>query len=81
MHSVLFIALFIGFTTYASASDVLVLTDSDFETKVQQYDVLLAEFYAPWCGHCKLFYKSDIILFSSQKANGLHQNMKKPLQH
>jgi protein disulfide-isomerase A1 len=55
MHSVLFIALFIGLTTYASASDVLVFTDSDFENKVKQYDVLLAEFYAPWCGHCKLF--------------------------
>jgi protein disulfide isomerase family A protein 3 len=53
MHCVLFIALFIGLTTYASASDVLVFTDSDFETKVKQYDVLLAEFYAPWCGHCK----------------------------
>jgi len=53
MHSILFVVLFIGLTTYASASDVLVFTDSDFETKVKQYDVLLAEFYAPWCGHCK----------------------------
>jgi thiol-disulfide isomerase/thioredoxin len=57
MHSVLFIALFIGLTTYATASDVLVFTDSDFETKIKQYDIVLAEFYAPWCGHCKLFYK------------------------
>ncbi|UJR35665.1 hypothetical protein I4U23_028415 [Adineta vaga] len=53
MRSVLCIALFIACATYASASDVLVLTDSDFETKVKQYDILLAEFYAPWCGHCK----------------------------
>jgi protein disulfide isomerase family A protein 3 len=40
-------------TTCISASDVLVFTDSDFETKVKEHDVLLAEFYAPWCGHCK----------------------------
>jgi protein disulfide isomerase family A protein 3 len=53
MRSILFIALFIGLTTYATASDVLVFTDSDFETKVKQHDILLAEFYAPWCGHCK----------------------------
>jgi len=53
MHSVLFIALFIGLTTYATASDVLVFTDSDFETNIKQYDIVLAEFYAPWCGHCK----------------------------
>jgi protein disulfide isomerase family A protein 3 len=53
MHSILFITLFIGLTTYAIASDVLVFTDSDFETKVKEHEVLLAEFYAPWCGHCK----------------------------
>ena len=53
MHSILFLTLFIGLITFTRASDVLVLTDSDFESKVKQYDVLLAEFYAPWCGHCK----------------------------
>jgi protein disulfide isomerase family A protein 3 len=53
MHSVLFIGLFIGLMTCISASDVLVFTDNDFESKAKQYDILLAEFYAPWCGHCK----------------------------
>ncbi|CAF4663498.1 unnamed protein product, partial [Rotaria sp. Silwood2] len=53
MHSLLFITLSISLITLTIASDVLVLTDSDFDTKVKQYDVLLAEFYAPWCGHCK----------------------------
>jgi len=53
MHSTFFVALFVALATYAAASDVLVFTDSDFETKVKQHDVLLAEFYAPWCGHCK----------------------------
>lgn len=53
MHFVLFVALCIGLTACASASDVLILTDSDFESKAKQHDILLAEFYAPWCGHCK----------------------------
>ncbi len=58
MHSFLFLTLFVGLITYTIASDVLTLTDSDFETKVKQYDILLAEFYAPWCGHCKFkFWK------------------------
>merc|ERR1711881_464604 len=32
---------------------VLVLGQDDFDAAVQAYDYVLAEFYAPWCGHCK----------------------------
>jgi protein disulfide isomerase family A protein 3 len=53
MHSIVCLTFFIALFTCTFASDVLVLTDNDFESKAQEYDILLAEFYAPWCGHCK----------------------------
>lgn len=37
----------------ASASDVVKLTGKTFDDFVSSNDVVLAEFFAPWCGHCK----------------------------
>ncbi|KAH9943444.1 disulfide isomerase [Epithele typhae] len=37
----------------ALASDVLDLTASDFASVVNPEDLILVEFFAPWCGHCK----------------------------
>jgi len=54
----LFVSIFAAIAAMASAEftkedGVLVLGESDFDDAVKAHDYLLAEFYAPWCGHCK----------------------------
>merc|ERR1712071_418353 len=38
---------------FKTEKGVLVLGGDDFNAAVEHYDYVLAEFYAPWCGHCK----------------------------
>ena len=37
----------------APKDHVVALGDTDFHEFVQKHEKVLAEFYAPWCGHCK----------------------------
>jgi protein disulfide-isomerase A1 len=37
----------------ATASDVHDLKTDNFKDFVKEHDLVLAEFFAPWCGHCK----------------------------
>lgn len=48
-------ALALAFATYvlADGSDVINLTQADFESTVNTESLILVEFFAPWCGHCK----------------------------
>jgi len=49
-----FVVLIIGtFTAVAKAGDVWTLTDSDFNSRIADQDLVLVKYYAPWCGHCK----------------------------
>ncbi|KAK4924509.1 protein disulfide-isomerase precursor [Elasticomyces elasticus] len=42
-----------GLAALAAASDVHDLTNESFEPFVNDHGLVLAEFFAPWCGHCK----------------------------
>lgn len=47
-RSTVIIALLVG---VALASDVLELTDVNFKNEVEDKDIILVEFFAPWYGH------------------------------
>ncbi|KAF3922053.1 hypothetical protein ABW20_dc0107486 [Dactylellina cionopaga] len=44
---------FVAAAGMAAASDVVDLKTDNFDTFIKDNNLVLAEFFAPWCGHCK----------------------------
>ena len=46
-------ASLLALASVAAASDVIDLTPDTFDDTVNPESLMLVEFFAPWCGHCK----------------------------
>jgi thioredoxin 1 len=52
----------------SSITEPVVLTDSNFASEVTKYPIMLVDFWAPWCGPCKMV--SPIIEQLSREYSG-----------
>jgi thioredoxin len=52
----------------SSITEPLVLTDSNFASEVTKYPILVVDFWAPWCGPCRMV--SPIIEQLSREYSG-----------
>lgn len=53
LHNLLGAASAFALFSLVAASDVIDLTGDDFDKIVKPEELMLVEFFAPWCGHCK----------------------------
>ena len=52
----------------SSITEPIVLTDSNFASEVYKYPIMLVDFWAPWCGPCRMV--SPIIEQLSREYSG-----------
>ena len=52
----------------SSITEPIVLTDSNFTSEISKYPIMLVDFWAPWCGPCRIV--SPIIEQLSREYSG-----------
>ena len=52
-QSIFSTASILALASVVAASDVIDLTPDNFDETVNPESLMLVEFFAPWCGHCK----------------------------
>lgn len=56
---------------FAAADDVIVGTGKNFDKIIKDNAFVVAEFYAPWCGHCKSLEPEYAKAATELKASGV----------
>ncbi|KAF3154480.1 protein disulfide-isomerase precursor [Orbilia oligospora] len=71
MHSKQILLSLVTAAGLASASDVVQLKTDTFDEFITKNSLVLAEFYAPWCGHCKALAPEYEVAATELKAKGI----------
>lgn len=61
--------VFLALVGLISCSQVVTLTDQNFNETLQSAKYVMVKFYAPWCGHCKTMAPDYIKLADMVKDN------------
>ena len=49
----LFVTTIFGMPNVEMEEGIMVLTNDNFDSVVENYEFVIVKFFAPWCGHCK----------------------------
>ena len=71
MARIALLVLLVSALAFAAADDVIVGTGKNFDKIIKDNAFVVAEFYAPWCGHCKNLEPEYAKAATELKTSGL----------
>jgi thiol-disulfide isomerase/thioredoxin len=63
--------LLLALVSVIASSEIVTLTDKNFNEIITTNKYVMVKFYAPWCGHCKNMIPDYIKLAELVKDNGV----------